>query len=196
MGRKDLNPADVYRKAQRKKELKKCKENRIVVKSVQELLSDPNKIEEEIQIAQKAADSSKLDKGLKDRVKELKMMKTVALTKQKINIASGKTERDNAAKLKEEQLLQRSEGRSSYEPASSSSSSDTTTSSSTQQNPYLPSNPTQLDQFQPPPQPQFTPLPPPPNQFRQPPPPPPGPRTVPMPGIFQPPTFRWVRVRV
>ena len=88
MGRKELNPADVYRKQQRKKDLKKCKETRTVVRSVQELLSDPNKIEEEIQKAQKASDASQLDKGLKDRIKELKMMKGVAMTKQKISSIS------------------------------------------------------------------------------------------------------------
>ena len=107
MGRKELNPADVYRKQQRKKELKKCKETRNVVRSVQELLSDPNKIEEEIQKAQKASDASALDKGLKDRIKELKMMKTVAVTKQKIDIASGKTDRDAAAAIREAEMLER-----------------------------------------------------------------------------------------
>ena len=107
MGRKELNPADVYRKQQRKKELKKCKETRNVVRSVQELLSDPNKIEEEIQKAQKASDASALDKGLKDRIKELKMMKTVAVTKQKIDMASGKTDRDAAAAIREAEMLER-----------------------------------------------------------------------------------------
>ena len=107
MGRKELNPADVYRKQQRKKDLKKCKETRNVVRSVQELLSDPAKIEEEIVKAQKASDASALDKGLKDRIKELKMMKSVALTKQRIDVASGKTDRDAAAKLREADMLQR-----------------------------------------------------------------------------------------
>ena len=112
MGRKELNPADVYRKQQRKKDLKKCKENRSVIRSVQELLSDPNKIEEEIQKAQKESDGSQLDRGLKDRVKELKMMKSVAITKQKIDIASGKADRDAAAQLKESELLLRNNRRS------------------------------------------------------------------------------------
>jgi WW domain binding protein 11 len=107
MGRKELNPADVYRKQQRKKELKKCKETRNVVRSVQELLSDPNKIEEEIQKAQKESDASALDKGLKDRIKELKMMKSVALTKQKMDIASGKADRDSAASLREAEIKER-----------------------------------------------------------------------------------------
>ena len=107
MGRKELNPADVYRKQQRKKDLKKCKDNRNVVRSVQELLSDPAKIEEEIVKAQKASDESALDKGLKDRIKELKMMKSVAITKQKIDVASGKTDRDAASKIREAEMLQR-----------------------------------------------------------------------------------------
>ena len=107
MGRKELNPADVYRKQQRKKDLKKCKENRNVVRSVQELLSDPAKIEVEIVKAQKASDESALDKGLKNRIKELKMMKSVAITKQKIDVASGKTDRDAASKIREAEMLQR-----------------------------------------------------------------------------------------
>lgn len=111
MGRKELNPADVFRKKERKKDLKKCKENRTVVRAVRELLSDPNKIEEEIQKAQKESDGSLLDMGLKDRVKELKMMKSVALTKQKIDIASGKADREAAAKLREAELLLRTNRR-------------------------------------------------------------------------------------
>ena len=111
MGRKELNPADVYRKEQRKKDLKKCKENRTVVRAVRELLSDPNKIEEEIQKAQKESDGSQLDRSLKDRVKELKMMKSVAVTKQKIDIASGKADREAAAKLRETELLLRTNRR-------------------------------------------------------------------------------------
>ena len=45
---KDLNPADVQRKKDRQKELKKNKEVRKVVRTVQELLSDPTKIDDEI----------------------------------------------------------------------------------------------------------------------------------------------------
>ena len=75
---KDLNPADAYRKEQRKRELKKCKKDRAIVQEVKDLLNDPQKIQDEIDKVQKESDGNKLDKGLKDRIKELKNMKVVA----------------------------------------------------------------------------------------------------------------------
>jgi hypothetical protein len=131
MGRKELNPADQQRKKNRKKELRINKEKRDVVRSVRVMLSDPDKIEEEIQKAQKASDGSKLDIELKDKIKELKMMKSVALGKQKLDMASGKFERDKAEKLREAELVRRQNARegkvekTAYEPSSSSSSSVT-----------------------------------------------------------------------
>ena len=92
------------------------------MRSVQELLSDPSKIEEEIQKAQKASDESQLDKGLKDRIRELQMMKGVAMTKQKIDVASGKTDRDAAAQVREAELLERNNRRMLKFDNSSSSS--------------------------------------------------------------------------
>ena len=88
--KKEKNPADAYRKELRKKELLKLKKERIVVKEVRDLLNDPLKIDEEIKKAQKVSDENKLDKSLKDRIKELQRMKEVALTKQLVLEASGK----------------------------------------------------------------------------------------------------------
>jgi hypothetical protein len=48
MGRKDLNPADAYRKEQRKKEIKKNKQKQAVVKQVTDMLNNPQQIEEEV----------------------------------------------------------------------------------------------------------------------------------------------------
>lgn len=88
--KKEKNPADAYRKELRKKELLKLKKDRIVVKEVRDLLNDPLKIDEEIKKAQKVSDENKLDKSLKDRIKELQRMKEVALTKQLVQEAAGK----------------------------------------------------------------------------------------------------------
>lgn len=50
MGRKDLNPADAYRKEQRKKEIKKSKQKQAAVKQVTDMLNNPQQIEEEVYI--------------------------------------------------------------------------------------------------------------------------------------------------
>ena len=84
-----MNPADALRKEERKKELKKNKKTRVIVQEVKVLLDNPQKIEDEIQKLQLESDSNKLDKRLKDRIKELKMMKSVALKQQQIKIATG-----------------------------------------------------------------------------------------------------------
>ena len=54
------------------------------MQEVKELLNDPQKIQAEIDKVQKESDANKLDKGLKDRIKELKSMKVIAMKKQKI----------------------------------------------------------------------------------------------------------------
>lgn len=48
MGRKDLNPADAYRKEQRKKDIKKNKKKQAAVKEVTDMLNNPQQIEEEV----------------------------------------------------------------------------------------------------------------------------------------------------
>ena len=58
--RKELSQADKFRKDQRKQELKKNKQRLTLVRSVQELLSDPHKIDEEIAACKKKAAENKL----------------------------------------------------------------------------------------------------------------------------------------
>ena len=79
---KGLNPADAFRKEQRQRELKKAKEKKKVQQEVSALLSDPNKIDEEIVKVQKQSDENRMDNGLKIRLKELYQMKSIALKKQ------------------------------------------------------------------------------------------------------------------
>ena len=89
IGKRGLNPADQFRKIKKKQEIKKGKEKEAALRETRDLLDNPEKIEQEIQKVQSEWDSSKLDKSLKDRVAELKMMKAVALKKQKIKGATG-----------------------------------------------------------------------------------------------------------
>ena len=51
--KKGLNPADAFRKSIRKQELKKNKKNQEVAREVRDLLSDPQKIQTEIDKLQK-----------------------------------------------------------------------------------------------------------------------------------------------
>lgn len=76
--KKGLNPADAFRKAERKKELQKGKKVIAEKKAFQELLSNPKKIEEELRALQKQSDENRLDKGLKEKVKEMQSMLNVA----------------------------------------------------------------------------------------------------------------------
>lgn len=97
---KGLNPADAYRKEQKKKEIKKSKKEREKVREVANLLNNPEQIENEIRRVQKESDANKLDKGLKDRLKELKAMKIVADRKQRakgVGASSDGQERTSSA---------------------------------------------------------------------------------------------------
>lgn len=81
---------DSFRKEQKKKESKRAKETRDSAREIRDLLNDPSKIDQEIEKVQKESNENKLDKGLKDRIIELKRMKEVALQKQRIDAAQGK----------------------------------------------------------------------------------------------------------
>lgn len=81
---------DSFRKQQKKKDSKRAKETRDSAREIRDLLNDPSKIDQEIEKVQKQSDENKLDKGLKDRIIELKRMKEVALQKQRIDAAQGK----------------------------------------------------------------------------------------------------------
>lgn len=87
---KGSNPMDSFRKEQKKKEQKKAKEVRDSAREIRDLLNNPGKIDEEIEKVQKQSNENKLDKGLKDKIVELKRMKEVALQKQRIDAAQGK----------------------------------------------------------------------------------------------------------
>lgn len=76
--KKGLNPADQHRKEERKKELQKNKKKQAEQKAHQDLLSNPQKIQEEITKLQKESDENRLDKGLKDKIRDLKLMYSVA----------------------------------------------------------------------------------------------------------------------
>jgi hypothetical protein len=82
MGKKALNPADQYRKEEKKKAAKKNAKVKATIREVNDLLNNPQKIQEQIEQVQKDSDENRLDKGLKDKIKELKMMKNVAIKKQ------------------------------------------------------------------------------------------------------------------
>eukprot|EP01035_Chromulina_nebulosa_P018331 gene18331-24022_t len=83
--KKGLNPADAYRREQKKIQFKKNRVEKQKVKEIRELLNDPKKIQLEINKLQKESDENKLDKSLKDRIKELKEMEAIALRKVKSN---------------------------------------------------------------------------------------------------------------
>lgn len=81
---KGLNPADQFRKEEKKKAFMKTKKKQEKVKSIQALLNDPKKINDEIQKLQKESDENRLDKSIKDKIKELESMRVVALKKEKL----------------------------------------------------------------------------------------------------------------
>lgn len=108
--KKEKNPADAFRKEQRKKELLKLKKDREVVREVRDLLNDPKKIDEEIAKAQKISDENKLDKSLKDRIKELQRMKDVANTRQLVLAAQGKKSMAEAESITKPSIYQNNTG--------------------------------------------------------------------------------------
>jgi len=77
-GKKELNPADKFRKEERKKELKKNKKVKEEARQFQDLLSNPLKIKEEIQKLEIASAENRLDKGIKDKLKELNSILNIA----------------------------------------------------------------------------------------------------------------------
>lgn len=86
---KGLNPADEFRRQEKKKELAKSKKSRAAVKEVQALLNDPAKIEAEIQKVSLELEGNKANKSLRDRVVELRRMKEVALGKRRHDAGGG-----------------------------------------------------------------------------------------------------------
>ena len=93
--KRELNPADKFRKEQKKKDIVKSKKVQGVKNEVRHLINDPERIDEEIAKVQRQSDENLLDKSLKDRIKELKLMKSVALKKQVIDANLGIVKSDN-----------------------------------------------------------------------------------------------------
>ena len=69
--KKALNPADAFRKEERKKELAKNKKRLAAERERQELFSNPEKLREELGKLQRESDENRLDKGLKEKIKEV-----------------------------------------------------------------------------------------------------------------------------
>lgn len=78
---KGLNPADSFRKQEKKKDIARNKKQKAAVKEVQVLLNDPSKIEAEITKVAKELEGNKANKTLRDKLAELQRMKEVALMK-------------------------------------------------------------------------------------------------------------------
>ena len=62
---KGLNPADQFRKEQKKKEIKKSKNEQAELQKVRELLNDPVKIREEIEKLEKESQANKQPRACK-----------------------------------------------------------------------------------------------------------------------------------
>ena len=89
-GAKNIHPTDAFRKEERARELKKNKKIKAQERALQEMLSNPQKIEDEIKKLQKESDENRLDKTLKDKIKEMKNMLIVANRKQKSKEATSR----------------------------------------------------------------------------------------------------------
>ena len=80
---KGLNPADAFRKQEKKQQIARDKKQKAAVKEVRVLLSDPEKVDAEIAKVTQELQGNLANKTLKDRLKELQRMKEVALMKRK-----------------------------------------------------------------------------------------------------------------
>ena len=80
---KGLNPADAFRKQEKKQQIARDKKQKAAVKEVRVLLSDPDKVDAEIARVSKELQGNLANKSLKDRLKELQRMKEVALCKRR-----------------------------------------------------------------------------------------------------------------
>jgi len=87
MGKRDRNPVDAYRKEERQRELKKQKKVKEARQEATILLNNPDKIEEIIQKLQAQSEENRLDKTIKDKIREYQAMKSIAMKKQALNPA-------------------------------------------------------------------------------------------------------------
>lgn len=84
--KREMNPAEAFRREQKKAMAKRNKESKKKVAEVRNLLNHPDLIQEKINILQKQSDENRLDKTLKDKIKEMKEMYDIALKKQQRGI--------------------------------------------------------------------------------------------------------------
>ena len=122
---KALNPAEQFRKEQKKKEIQKSKKEQKELHKIQELLNDPRKIEEEIEKLRKESEANRLDKSIKDKIKEYSTMLELAVKKEKL--------RNEALKLKGGTIAS-----TTTTASSSSSSSSLTTRTAPEATPSIP----------------------------------------------------------
>ena len=80
---KGLNPADAFRKQEKKQQIARDKKQKAALKEVRGLLNDPDKVDAEMARVAKELQGNLANKTLKDRLKELQRMKEVALMKRK-----------------------------------------------------------------------------------------------------------------
>lgn len=118
---KGLNPADQFRKEQKKKEIKKSKKEQEEKHRIQSLLNDPRKIDEEITKLEKLSQENKLDKSIKDKIKEFQTMKVVALKKEKVRLDTARLRGEIIPEEKETEKSSAS-NKPQHAPSSSSSS--------------------------------------------------------------------------
>ncbi|KAG8981306.1 hypothetical protein FRB90_007348, partial [Tulasnella sp. 427] len=72
MGKKNLNPADAHRKAQKKREKEKNKESRTKAREVKTLKTDTGELSAEIRKLEGAKQRNELDKSGQARLSELR----------------------------------------------------------------------------------------------------------------------------
>ena len=83
-GKKDsINPADAYRKEQKKKEIKKNKKERQQTRELTTILRDPSKLSEEVKKLEKEVRSNPIDNQLRQRLGQFRGHLAVLMKKQR-----------------------------------------------------------------------------------------------------------------
>jgi hypothetical protein len=116
---KGLNPADQFRKEQKKKEIKKSKKEQEELSKVRELLNDSSKIEAEIVKLEIQSQENRLDKGIKDKIKELKAMKVIALKKEQIREQTSRLRHPSLQSDSDKEIIEKEPVQNVREPSES-----------------------------------------------------------------------------
>ena len=88
--KRGINPADAFRREEKKRQQKRNAVQKHALQEVRSLLNDVTKIDAEIEKVQAQSAENRLDKSLKDRIIELKKMRDVAEKKQRIDSQLGR----------------------------------------------------------------------------------------------------------